>query len=762
MLVLVRGRSSPGQIAERVIRPVGRAPPAVPVLPSQLTPPAIRRGTVARPALTSRLRTTAAVPAVIITAPPGYGKTTLLAEWTGRDPRPFAWLRITRHHHDPAVLVTYLAAALATVIPVEPAVFDELAHPHRPQRAAAVARLALSVSRSPRPFVLVLDDAHLLTGTEGLEAVETMVAHLPQGCQLAAAGRQEPPLGLPRLRAEGRVLDIGPEDLRLDADGGRQLLQGAGTQLADHELAELMTKTEGWPAGLYFAALAGSTGTYPGSPPGAFEGNDRLLTDYIRSEFLSHLPAEEVRFLTRTSVLEELCGPLCDTVLQQTGSAAMLEQIEASNLLLVPLDRQRRWYRYHHLFQGMLRHELDRTNPGAAPRLALRASHWCEANGLFDSAVQYAQLAEDVSRAGQIMTRGAMRQYAMGRAAALRDWFGWLAERDCRDGAVAVLGAWLNILSGTPAEADRWAAVATAAAPLDAEQPDGSPLEAWVLTLRAAMAQDLPQMGDDAGRALRLLAPRSQWRPNAAATRGLADLYQGDLAAADTHLAEAAELGADLGGPAAATVALAARATIAILQDRWHDASTLLAQASALIQAARLDSYPASALAHAVTARVAAHFHDPWAARQELSAAGRLLPALTRAIGPLAIHTRLEYIRACITLGDALTAENLLAEASDLLQSGRDFGWLHADTGELSALIAQVRATAPRLPALTPAELRLIPLLATQLTYRQIAGQLSVSVHTVKAQITSIYRKLEVSSRTQAIEQAHSLGLLPG
>jgi LuxR family transcriptional regulator, maltose regulon positive regulatory protein len=757
------GGSGPAsRMAERVVGLLADAHLAVPVLPSRLTPPPVRRGTVARPGLVRRLPEAAEAPVVAIAAPAGYGKTTLLAEWADRDPRPFGWLRADRRFNDPAVLVSYLATVLASVIPVERAVFDQLAAPHRPQRAAAVAGLAASASQAPHPFVLVVDDVHLLTGTESLDTAGTLVDHLPDGSQLALAGRQEPELGLPRLRSEGRVLDIGAQELQQDPAGARQLLAAAGVELADSELAELMARTEGWPAGLYFAALARNTDAFPHSRASGFEGGDRLLTDYIRSEFLSHLPAGHLRFLTRTSILDELSGPLCDAVLQQQGSAAMLEEIEASNLLLVPLDRQRRWYRYHHLFQDMLRHELDRAEPAAAPELALRASAWCEANDLFDSAVHYAQQAADTSRVGQLMIRGSMRQYASGRAAALHDWFGWLAARDCRDGAVAVLGAWLNMLSGKPADADRWAAVATAAAPLDAQQPDGSPLEAWVLTLRAARAQDVQQMRTDAARALQLLSPGSQWRPNAAATLGQAQYYQGNLDAADTQLAQAAELGVSLRAPAAAAVALAGRAIIAILQDRWHDASTQLAQASSLIGAAHLESYPISALVYAVRARVAAHFHDPWSARRELSAAGKLLPALTRALPQVAIQARLEFIRACVTLGDALAAEDLLAEASDLLHAGHDFGLLQADADELSALLAQVRAASPRLAKLSPAELRLLPLLATQLTYRQIADQLTVSVHTVKAQVTSVYRKLEVSSRTQAIEQARGLGLLPG
>jgi LuxR family transcriptional regulator, maltose regulon positive regulatory protein len=698
----------------------------------------------------------AAAPVVAIAAPPGYGKTTLLAEWAGRDPRPFGWLSFDRRFNDPAVLVSYLACALAAVVPVEQDVFRNLASPHRPQRRAVVAALAAAVPHAPCPFVLALDDAHLLTEDEGIETVTAIVDHLPPGSQLAAAGRQEPALGLPWRRGEDRVADFGIEDLRLDSAAARGLLAAAGVNLPDEELADLVTRTEGWPVGLYFAAMARDTAAFPRSQAGAFDGDDRLLADYIRSQLLSHLPADYLRFLTRTSVLDEMCGPLCDAVLQQEGSAARLEEIEASNLLLVPLDRQHRWYRYHHLFQGTLRRELDRTEPGAAAGLALRASAWCEANDLFDSAVHYAQLAGDTGRVGQLMVRGAMGQFAAGRAATLLEWFGWLAAHGCRDGAVAVVGAWLSALSGRRAEADRWVQVARAA-PQDATQPDGSPLQAWVLTMAAVMADDVRQMGIDASRALQLLAPGSQWRPNATTAAGLAAYYQGNLDAADTQLADAIELGETHGAPGSATIALAVRASIAIRRGQWHNANMLLDRAFSLIRSAHLETYPQTALAHAVKARVATHFRDPGSARKHLSAAARLLPVVTQ----MAIHVRLEYIRACIGLGDVLTAEDLLAEVSDLLRDGPSLGILPADAEELSAVVARARHASPRLAKLTPAELRLLPLLATQLTYRQIAQQLWLSVHTVKAQITAIYRKLEVSSRTQAIEQAHALGFLP-
>jgi LuxR family maltose regulon positive regulatory protein len=719
----------------------------------------VRPGIVQRDDLVQTLVDASELVAVVV-APPGYGKTTLLAQWAERDRRPFTWLSVDRRCNDPAVLLSALAVALAQVVPVDAVVFDHLAAAHRLQREAVVAGLASAVAMAPGPFVLVLDDAHLLIDPEGLDAVSTVLGHLPWGSQLALGGRREPRLGLPRLRGEGRVLDIGPEALRLDATGAQELLTAAGAdELGEGDLDGLLAATEGWPIGLYFAALARRSAALPPVHPREFTGDDRLLADYIRAEFLDRLPADRLQFLVRSSVLDELSGPLCDAVLQQAGSANVLEEVEASNLLLVPLDRQRQWYRYHHLFGALLRHELDRTEPDAVPELTLRASRWYEADGQFDAAVHYAQLAGDVRRVGEILRRGGMRQFAGGRLSTLRGLFGWLADRDALDPGVAILGAAMSALSGQAAEADSWAELARKG-DLTAEQPDGSPVEAWVLALGAVMGRDSGQMRRQAGRALELLSPTSNWRGGAAMNLGLAEFLDGDLDAADRTLAGAVVTGLQVGALPSLASALAARAVIAIRRDSWPAAEGLIEQAAEVIETGHLHSYPPIALNHAVSARAAVHRRDHRTARAELSSASRLLPTLTRAFPAVAVLARLELARAAIGCGDLPAATTLLADAQQLLAGDMDFPSLQEDSDDLAAAIARLRTSANGPVPLTPAELRVLPLLATQYTFREIADRLFVSVHTVKAQVTSIYRKLGASSRTQAVDHARSTGLL--
>ena len=196
----------------------------------------------------------------------------------------------------------------------------------------------------------------------------------------------------------------------------QELLAATGSDLQEDQLADLVSRTDGWPAALYFAGLAGDPAAFPEMRPGHFSGEDRLLMDYVRSEFLDQLSSDDLQFLTRTSVLDELSGPLCDAMLLRSGSAAILEALEEANLLFIPLDRHRLWYRYVHVFREILRHELDRHDPDAAGTLQLRASDWCAENGLLDGAIRYAQLATDAERVGRILLQHGLRQYALGEA----------------------------------------------------------------------------------------------------------------------------------------------------------------------------------------------------------------------------------------------------------------------------------------------------------------------------------------------------------
>ena len=331
---------------------------------------------------------------------PRLGKTTLLAQWSSQSPRPFAWVSVDENDNDPIVLLTYVAAALDRVTPLDASVFDALASPGTSVEGTVIPRLGAALAMVDEPVVLVLDDVHFIDNPPCLDAIVALIGHVPEGSQLALSARGQTAFPLGALRARGLAFEIGPGELRLDEAEARKLLRGAGLDLAHAEVAELTEHTEGWTAGLYLAAMSATASGAGVQDATAFRGDDQFLADYLRSELLTRLPRDEFRFLTRTAVLERMTGPLCDAVLESSHSAATLAALERSNLFVVALDRNDQWYRYHHLFQELLRSELERGDPELVPQLLDRASHWCEANGQPEPAIRYAQAAGDVAASG--------------------------------------------------------------------------------------------------------------------------------------------------------------------------------------------------------------------------------------------------------------------------------------------------------------------------------------------------------------------------
>ncbi len=744
-------------------KPSARAPsPPFPILESKLTPPLGRDGMVPRKELLSRLETASDVPVVAVAAPPGYGKSTLLVQWAEQDARSFVWLSIDGRDNHPVVLLTYIAMALDRSEPIDRAVFRALASPGAPIMETVLPRLGSALSSRTLPVVMVLDDAHLLRNGECVDQVGVLVDHLPSGSQLAIAGRGESPLPLGRLRAEGRVVEIGTDDLAMDQSEAASLLRGADVEVSEAHCAELNRRTEGWPVALYLAALSLQMG---GSGNGgiALDGDDRFLVDYLQSVLLSRLPAESVSFLTRTSVLERLSGPLCDAVLDRTGSADLLESLERSNLLLIPLDRRRRWYRYHHLFRELLRAKLDRGEAGAAGELLLRAAAWCEDNGLPEAAIEYAMEAGDTDRVARLVANAAFLMYRTGRLATVQRWFDWFDENGEIEqySGLAVIGAWYHLVVGNLAASERWAEAARRGS-LEGTLPDGSTsIEGWLALRRALLCPDgMEQARRDAELAEKLLPLDSLMRAPALLVLGMAHLGAGAPEQADDILADTVEVAEDAGATVAAVDALAERAILAMRREDWHEAEILVEQARDVIREARLDGYVTTILLYAAAARVAIHRGDVPPALEHLARAQGLRPQMTYALPFYAVQTRLELIRAYIALTDVAGARTVLREVDDLLRRRPDLGILGSEADELRSQLESMHADVIGASSLTAAELRLLPLLATHHSFREIGERLHLSPHTVKTQAIAIYRKLGVSSRSQAIQHAQDLGLL--
>jgi LuxR family maltose regulon positive regulatory protein len=727
----------------------------------KLHPPLARPGIVPRTALVDRLLASDAEPVVCVIAPAGYGKTTLLAQWAQHTAHRVGWVSVDQRDNDPAVLLRYLAVALDRVEPIDPEVMRGLTAPGA-SIMGAVPRLAAAVTAMTQPVALVLDHVELLDNQQCLDAVAELAAQIPKGAQLLLASRTRPPLPVSVLRAQGQVVEVGADELAMDHQEAAALLEGAGVQLDDAEVDELIERTEGWPVGLYLTARALRSGRLQAGGP-RFTGDDPFMADYLRSELLGHLPPEQVAFLTRTAVLDRMCGPLCDAVLDTTGSSDALAALEESNLLLVPLDRRRQWYRYHHLFQELLTGELHRREPEIIPELHRRAASWCEANGLPETAIDYAQAAGDADRVARLVWSMALPAYGDGRVDTARRWFGWFEDQGLlgRYPPVVLLGAWLQALVGQPVAAERWADAADQG-PAAGTLPDGSTTRSYRALLRALLCRNgLDRMRADAQAALDELDPGSQWRPTAQLLEGICYLLTGETDRADRILAHAAEVATHARALPAAAIALAERSLVAMQDEDWEQAASLAEQAQRVVRAGRLDGYVASALVHAVVARAAVHQGDVPRAQEQLGRAVRLRPLLTHALPYFAVQTLLELGRTYLTLDDAAGARVLLRQARDILRQRPDLGILPDQAEELRGRLDAVRGGTAGVSSLTTAELRLLPLLSSHLSFREIGERLSVSQHTVKTQAMSVYRKLGVVSRSQAVQRLRQLGLSP-
>ena len=728
----------------------------------KLAEPSPRPGTVAKEAVIAQLSAGNA-PLATVVAPAGYGKTTLLARWAETDPRPFAWVALDGRDDDPVVLLRYIAAALHRVEPVRPEVFDALSGPGATAWATRVSRVGNALAARERPLVLAFDDLHTVANPSCLDVVGELSQYVPAGSQIAVASRQEPPLPLGRWRAQGSVTEIRVDDLRLDEQEARLLLEAAGVELDDGELSELTERTEGWPAGLYLAALSMRAGAASSVSADGFTGGDRFVSEYFHDELLSRLAEAEAKFLRHTSILERMCGPLCDAVLGTTGSATTLEALALENGFVVPLDRRGEWYRYHHLFGELLRNDLDRTEPEVVPELNARALAWCVANDLPEEAIGYGQAAGETDIVAGLVDALSPPLYYDGRLQTLEEWLGWLGDDQLvHYPTLAVFGAWWRALTGRAEEAERRLALADGATSKIPLSDGSATIEPWVATLRAHMMPNgVEQALADADLALDQLSPDSFWIPTALLGRGVAHALLGATDRAVVELSATIERGLAVGSFEEVYLAHAQLALLAAKEGAWGEAGQRARAAEALVEESGLGDYSTSAVVHVATARVALHEARPEDVRAALGRAHRMRPMLNHSIPWETVGVGIELTRLHLALGDVAAARTTLGETEDVLELRPDMGSLVEDARELRDRLAATSGSAGAWAmSLTGAELRLLPYLATHLTVPEIAARLFISRNTVKTEAVSIYRKLNASSRSEAIERAVEVGLL--
>jgi LuxR family transcriptional regulator, maltose regulon positive regulatory protein len=743
-------------------RPATRA--AFEVIPSKLAIPAERPEHVHRTALVNRLRTARHARLVSIAAPAGYGKSTLLAQWAARDRRPFAWVSVDHRDNDPVVLLTHVAAAVDGIEALDPRVFRSLAAGERSIWATALPRLAAALSSLQAPLVLVLDDIHELHERDCLDALSAVALHLPSGSQLVLAGRGEAGVPIAKIRAEGGLLEVGHAQLALSDSEAHALLLGAGLEVDEADAAELNGRAEGWAAGLYLAVLSLRSGPTAPSTAAGFAGDDRFVSDYFRSEHLSHVSPKQMRFLTRSAVLDRMTGPICDAVLERTDSARMLESLEQANLFVVALDHHREWYRYHHLFRGMLRSELERREPELVSELNRRAAACSIENGMPECAIEYAAAAGDLDTVADLVGRFTFPFYRTGRVATVERWLSMFEDPELlrKYPAVATFGTWVHALRGRPDDAERWA-YAVETSEYEGAMPDGtSSLEPWAFMVRALLCRHgAKQMRADAEAAGEGLSRSSPWRPAALLLQGVGALLSAEGEEAEAIFARAADLAAGSGAVYVGVVAHSELALLALGREDVDAAEEHVRESRSFVGDELIGEYVPTALLLAASAQVALRHGAGPRARLELTLAQRLRPQLTHAISWLAVQTQVELAAAHLALEDPAGARALVREAKQILRRRPGLGTAVRRAEQLQR---QLAASSPAgegwASTLTTAELRLLPLLTTHLSFREIADRLYVSRNTVKTQAISVYRKLDASSRSEAVERAVQLGLV--
>jgi LuxR family maltose regulon positive regulatory protein len=433
---------------------------ASPLVQTKLHLPGARAGTVPRPRLADRLARGLTARLTLVSAPAGFGKTTVLAQWLaqiGQAPGgpAVAWVSLDEHDDEVGRFWSYVVAALAGVSDRVRADELPLLHGQSAASEAAMASLLNTLGELPGDVVLVLDDYHAVTSQQIHDAVTYLLDHMPAQVHLVLSSRSDPPLPLSRLRARGDLVEVRSADLRFTRDEAAQYLAGSmGLDLAAADVTLLAERTEGWAAALQLAALSLRDRDDTAEAVAAFAGDDRFIVDFLAEEVLARLPDDVRQFLLRTSVLRRLNGPLCDAVTGQSGGAARLIELERANMFLVPLDDRREWYRYHHLFGDVLRAHLSEQHPDEVAALHRRASDWWHTQGDPAQAVEHALAAKDLERAAELMELAFPVMARDRREAELARWVGAIPDDVLRTRPVLAV-----VLAGALAQVSDFATV---------------------------------------------------------------------------------------------------------------------------------------------------------------------------------------------------------------------------------------------------------------------------------------------------------------
>jgi LuxR family maltose regulon positive regulatory protein len=688
-----------------------------------ITAPEALSSTVGRPALVQLLADARDVPLALIVAPAGYGKSTLLAEWDEHDEREFVWLR--------------------------------------PCQCDPLPQLVRRTGRRHESFVIVLDDAQRADPGALRAGIDASFDLLGGGATIALASRSEPDLPTGRLRANRLLSEIRVPQLAMSADEADALLARAGVELDAEEVEALIDRTEGWPAALYLAALS-----LQENPDGLadFGGGHHLVSEYLRDEVLAAFPRGKMSFAVRTSVLDELSGPVCDAVLERRGTGTTLQQLARATPLLIAVDPAHQHYRWHPLMRDALRAELQRLEPELERGLRLRAGEWYSRCGDTQRAIAQTAAAGDAEVTGNLLWGNVLRYLTRGRNDLVRGWLeSFCSERIASSGPLALSASLSALIAGDVQAAQQWSLAAAAALEREHACPHGDSLGTGLAVVQAVSGRDgAERMGEVARNAAVSEPADSLWRPLCLLLGGVASYLRCDRDAGELQLDECARLSGDL-APNVTSLALAQLAMIALDREDWELAAELSDRATIVAEEWDLKQDPLSAIVFAAAAASRAHGGRIDEAKRDLRHGIDLLTALGDFVPWYGAEARILLAYASLWLADTVGARTLLAEASRFARKTTDAtifaGWFDHAWAYLDTL-AETSLAGPS--SLTIAELRILRFLPSHRSFREIAAQLGVSANTVKTQAHAVYRKLGAASRSEAVTLAIAAGLLGG
>ena len=728
------------------------------LLRAKMRAPRVPARHVSRPRLVELLDSGRERSLTLVCAPPGYGKTALLAEWRAerQADRSFAWLSLDRDDSDPARLWSHLIWALGETSPELDGPLPMRVDFQRGNLIDGVLPLLLeALSNLPGERVIVLDDYQAVDSEACDASLAFFLEHLPSNVQLVIASRSTPNLPLGRLRGHGELLELGADELRLDEEEGARVAEAVlGAPLAKKDIAVLVERCEGWPAGVHLGSLR-----HPRM--GSLAGDNRHVFDYLEHDLIAGLSEELRSFLRHTSILTRFSAPLCDAVTGTTRSRLLLEEAERQNLFLVPLDERREWFRYHHLFGDVLRRELEDSEPELVETLHARASRWFEEQGMLEEAVAHAIQARDVLRASDLITKHSRALIRSGRARLLEQWLeqlGW--PEALEDPQLAVMRAFtLGVLNGSTEQIERNLAVAERGShegPLANSMPS---LEFGVATIRAICLLGDVARAAAAGRwAFERAAKGTEWRLEALLGHGQA-LYLSGQATAARAVFEQALMEARADAPQTTSNVLAYLALIELDHGQASSGEMLARSSLAILEERGLAEASAAGIGH-LALGVALGAGGAFAeAEAELDRGARLREAK----GPSVSHAHALVLlaRARLARGDLDGARRTRGAARLEVESLQDVGIVASLLDDTERrLQSGVRRPATPGEQLSERERVILRLLAAGLTKPEIARELYIAYNTVKTHTRTIYRKLDASTREEALSRARELTLI--